>query len=200
MHGEQAGRPGAAPQAGDPYARPQPTLSDATVTLRPALPTDLDLVITACQDPESQRWTTMPSPYLPEHGRQFIEDYAPKYWAERRGACWAMTVPGSDDFCGALDLRVYADDPAQAEVGFNCAPWARGRGLTTAALRLACGWGFSTLGLARIEWYAYVGNDASRRVAQKAGFRVEGTQRAKLLQRGVRRDCWTAGLLPADLG
>ncbi len=47
------------------------------------------------------------------------------------------------------------------------APWARGHGHSTRALRLAC-----TLGLHRrwacevITWYAYVGNEASRRAAR----------------------------------
>lgn len=106
----------------------QPTLADATVTLRPVRASDLPDVLAACQDPETQRWTTIP------------------------------------------------------------------------ALRLACRWGFEQLRLARIEWRAYVGNDASRRVAEKAGFVLEGVQRARLAQRGERRDCWVAGLLPGDLG
>lgn len=38
-----------------------------------------------------------------------------------------------------LSIRLLADDPAHAEVGVNCAPWARGQGLTTAALRLRFG-------------------------------------------------------------
>jgi RimJ/RimL family protein N-acetyltransferase len=182
-----------------PYDGDQPTLEDAVARLRPVLPTDQDAVFHACQDLDSQRWTTIPVPYEWQHARSFVTEYAGAHWAEQRGACWAMTLAGSDDFCGALDLRVFPHDPQQADVGYNCAPWARGRGLTTAAVSLACRWGFDVLGLARIEWQAHVGNDASRRVAEKAGFRFEGTQRAKLLQRGERRDCWVAGLLPGDL-
>jgi RimJ/RimL family protein N-acetyltransferase len=106
---------------------------------------------------------------------------------------------GEDAYAGTLDLRVHPDDPGRAEVGFACAPWARGEGLVPAGLVLAARWGFAALGLARIEWRAYVGNEASRRAARKAGFREEGAQRARLVQRGVRRDAWVAGLLPGDL-
>ncbi|MDQ1625080.1 MAG: hypothetical protein QOJ49_578, partial [Actinomycetota bacterium] len=56
-----------------------------------------------------------------------------------------------------------------------------------------------TLGLGRVEWLAHVGNDASRRVAEKVGFVYEGMQRAKCHQRGVRYDAWVAGLLPGEL-
>ena len=41
-----------------------------------------------------------------------------------------------------------------------------------------CRWGFRERGLQRIEWLAFVGNEASRRVAEKAGFRSEGTCRS----------------------
>ncbi|MGZ4639658.1 MAG: GNAT family N-acetyltransferase [Actinomycetes bacterium] len=182
-----------------PYAGEQPVLRDATVVLRPLRGTDLPDVLEASRDPETRRWTTIPSPYGEEHARSFIADYAPGFWAEHRGAVWAMCPAGSDRFGGAFDLRVLADDPARADVGFACAPWARGRGVTTAALRLACRWGFETLSLTRIEWRAYVGNDGSRRVAEKAGFVIEGIQRARLVQRGERRDCWVGSLLPGDL-
>jgi len=36
-------------------------------------------------------------------------------------------------------------------------------------------------------------------VAEKVGFTMEGTSRARLLHRGVRVDGWSAGLLPGEL-
>jgi RimJ/RimL family protein N-acetyltransferase len=90
------------------------------------------------------------------------------------------------------------NDPAVADIGFLVAPRARGRGYAPAAVRALCEWGFAALGLARIEWRAYVGNDASLRVAQKAGFTLEGTVRAGLPHRSERRDCWLGALLADD--
>ena len=40
-----------------------------------------------------------------------------------------------------------------------------------------CRWGFGALGLARVDWFAEVGNAGSRRVAEKAGFTIEGVLR-----------------------
>jgi RimJ/RimL family protein N-acetyltransferase len=50
-----------------------------------------------------------------------------------------------------------------------------------------------------LEWYAEVGNVASRRVAEKVGFVLEGTARQLLLRPdGARVDCWMGALLGAD--
>jgi RimJ/RimL family protein N-acetyltransferase len=69
----------------------------------------------------------------------------------------------------------------------------------TDAARLVCRFAFEVLGLQRVEWWARVGNEGSRRVAEKLGFTMEGTCRARLLHRGERVDGWVGGLLPGDL-
>ena len=91
-----------------------------------------------------------------------------------------------------MELRF--DGLGGAEVGFGLAPWARGRGLMTRALRLALAWGFEVAGLEVVYWRAQVGNWASRRVAGRCGFRMEGTVRGLLEQRGERRDGWIGSL------
>jgi RimJ/RimL family protein N-acetyltransferase len=55
------------------------------------------------------------------------------------------------------------------------------------------------LGVRRLEWYASVGDGASRRVAEKVGFTVEGTLRRGLEKRGTRVDAWIGSLLPGEL-
>jgi RimJ/RimL family protein N-acetyltransferase len=96
-------------------------------------------------------------------------------------------------------VGLHARDATMREIGFWTAPWARGRGVMTDAARLVIRFGFEVLRLERIEWCALVGNDASRRVAEKLGFVQEGTARKGLLHRGERCDGWVAGLLPGEL-
>jgi RimJ/RimL family protein N-acetyltransferase len=69
----------------------------------------------------------------------------------------------------------------------------------TDAARLVCRFGFEVLHLGRIEWWAGVGNEPSRRVAQRLGFTMEGTCRRRLSHREERLDGWVAGLLPGEL-
>jgi RimJ/RimL family protein N-acetyltransferase len=74
-------------------------------------------------------------------------------------------------------------------------PRARGRDVATTAVRAVCQWGVTTAGFELIEWRCEAGNVASRRVAEKAGFRIEGTLRKRRVRDGVRVDEWVGSLL-----
>jgi RimJ/RimL family protein N-acetyltransferase len=165
--------------------------------LVPPRAADIELITAACRDEESARWTTIPVPYARTDAEFYVLRHAPLIWAAGEGAVYQI-VDGRNDFVGTADLRIDPADEASAEVGFLVAPWARGRGHATRALRSLCAWGFEALGLARIVWRAQVGNEASRRVAIKAGFTLEGVQRSGSAERGGRRDAWVGSRLPAD--
>jgi RimJ/RimL family protein N-acetyltransferase len=177
---------------------PEPlTLTGARVVLRPLDPRDTDAVHTAAQDPDVQRWTTIPSPYLREHARSFIELLAPEGWATGSMYTFGVFLPDGP-LTGVLSLTMRG--LGTAEIGFWATKEHRGHGYTTEATLTASRWAFTELGVDRVEWRAEVGNDASRAVAQNAGFTLEGTLRSALNNKGVRRDCWLAALLPSDLG
>ena len=158
---------------------------------------DLDPVTLACQDPESAHWTTIPVPYTRSDALWYLHDHVPAEWARGRAAGFAI-ADATDRYVGSIDLRLGDPDGTSAEVGFLVAPWARGHGYASAALRTLCSWGFDALRLERIVWMAYLGNDGSRRVAEKAGFTVEGIGRGACVQRGQRMDAWVGSLLSAD--
>ncbi|MBT2386099.1 GNAT family N-acetyltransferase [Streptomyces sp. ISL-11] len=171
--------------------------------LRPFTPADAPAVLAACQDPEIQRWTTVPSPYTADDARAFIEDVSPAGW--RDGTSYGFGLFSRDDgrLVGAMGLERLAQLRAperQAELGFWTAKEARGRGYTVEAGRAVVRWAFEELGAERLEWVAEAGNEGSRAVALKLGFRMEGTQRSKLVHAGTRRDAWAGALLPSDLG
>ncbi len=177
------------------FSAEQPRLHGSGVTLRPVAHHDIPAIVAAAGDPESARWTTVPIPYGRADAEFFVTEHAPGGWLRGDAATFAI-IDKSDAYAGTIELRLTG--PGTGDVGYLVAPWARGRGHASAALRTVCAWGFESLGLHRIEWSAYVGNDASRRVAEKAGFTVEGLARGSLLQRGERRDCWTGAKLSTD--
>ena len=176
------------------------TLTTGRLVLRPVGPQDTDAVYTAVQDPDIQRWTTIPSPYLPEHAHSFTEQLAPEGWANDSMFTFAVLLAGEPHpatLTGVLSLTLRS--LGTAEIGFWTAKEHRGRGYTTEATLAAARWAFTHLAIDRIEWRAEVGNTASRAVAEHAGFTLEGTLRSAINNKGVRRDCWVGSLLPSDL-
>jgi RimJ/RimL family protein N-acetyltransferase len=187
-------------RSGSPVARRAAVFGAAQPRLerlRPLRENDIDAVTEGCRDPESIRWTTVPTPYSRGDAEFFVRDHAPATWARGHGAVFAIRDE-QDAWAGSMGLSIDPADPGIGEVGYLVAPWARGRGYATRALHSLTDWGFDTLGLQRIAWRAHLGNDASRRVAEKAGFTIEGVQRAGCAQRGARRDAWVGAKLATD--
>ncbi|MFD6420128.1 GNAT family N-acetyltransferase [Streptomyces sp. NPDC060194] len=174
------------------------TLTTPRLTLRPVGPEDSDAVLAACQDPAIQRWTTVPAPYLREHAEGFTGSYGPDGWRDDS----AFTFSVLDTASGALVAMtgVMRRGERSAELGFWTVAEHRGNGFMTEAARAVSRWALESAGIERLEWRAEVGNTASRAVALKAGFTLEGTLRSALVHRDVRRDAWVGSLLPSDLG
>ncbi len=179
------------------FAGAHPTLPAAGVTLRPPTRDDVPGIVECRRDAETARWFGIPQPYTPADALVHVERNVPRRWARGVEAVFAIADAG-DAYVGSVDLRIRADDPGVGEIGFAVAPRARGRGHAVAAVREICRWGFAELGRSRIEWRAEVGNDASRRVAEKAGFTVEGLLRQTVRTAGGRRDCWVGSLLKGE--
>ncbi len=174
-----------------------PVLSDGVVSLRAPRPDDADDITLGCQDAQNALWTTVPVPYARQDADAWLalRPTTADWWAS---PTWSITVLPSDRWCGNIDLRL--DGEGGAEVGYLLAPWARGHGHAARALRLASAWAFSGLRLSVVTWYAYLGNEASRKTARTVGFQVpEHVFRAYGAQRGERRDSWIGTLTPEDL-
>jgi RimJ/RimL family protein N-acetyltransferase len=165
-------------------------LRDADLLLRPFTLEDVPAISRACQDPEIQHWIpVIPRPYTDEDARTFVT-------AVDLGHQFAITERG--ELIGSIGLRV--NQFATGHIGYWCAKEARGRGLTTRALRLVCGFGLGELGLGRLELITDPDNHASQRVAEKVGFRREAVLRSHLLHPdGRRRDSVMFSLLPGEL-
>jgi RimJ/RimL family protein N-acetyltransferase len=164
------------------------------VTLRLPREEDAPVIFEACQDPEIPRWTNVPSPYTEDDAWSFVRGVP-----RGEGPEMSLVIADADDdsLIGAIGLRQPA--PGVGDVGYWLAAPARGRGLTTRALRLLCAWGFEELALARIQLHTLPGNVASERVAERAGFTREGLLRSYTEMKGKRVDITMFSLLPGEL-
>lgn len=174
-------------------------LVDGVVLLDQPVDGDVDAMTLACQDPEVTAWTPLPLPYLAEHARGFIGGAVTAGWAQGTTLNWAIReIDAERRLAGMVGLHGLAD--GSAEIGYWLAPWARGRGLAGRSVALVLDHAFAAegLGLDHVLWVGHVGNWPSRRVAWRAGFRVEGTVRGFASQRGARIDSWLGTLLRDD--
>lgn len=175
----------------------QETITAGEITLRPFVADDIPWVYEVSLDPAVQRFVQVPLPYEMAHAEYFVREMAIAAWDGRRRAEFVVTGTADGARLGRVGFGL--DGNGAAQIGYWMDPAARGRGVATDAVRALCRWGFDSLSIDLIEWRAEVGNVASRRVAEKSGFRVEATLRQRLVHRGVRVDAWIGSLLSAEL-
>ena len=108
-------------------------------------------------------------------------------------------MDGDDRLLGALGISNFDWTDLTAEIGYWMAADARGRGIGTRATRMLAEWALMSLGLERLELLAHPDNEASQRLAERAGFTREGTLRRYRRRHGVREDLVMFSMLAEDL-
>ncbi|MGW0507470.1 GNAT family N-acetyltransferase [Micromonospora sp. NPDC003241] len=172
-------------------------IAEDGVRLRPFHAADVTDVAASCADPLVQRYLdALPDPYTEADARWWVSEGAPARFAAG-GSAYAIADPGSDRLLGAVGLSNPVPLRGQAEIGYWVAPWARGRGVATAATRALAQRAFAT-GTARLELLTHVENTASQRVALAAGFQPEGIRRSSGPVRGGGRRDLTVWVRLAD--
>ena len=174
---------------------PAQPLVDGPTALRPWRDEDIGSLVTACQDPEIPRWTSVPQRYTLADARAYMLQ---RYDAIHTGtaAPFAIVEPGDDrHLLGSISLMRFDWANCRAEVGYWLARDARGQGHATRAVRLISSWGFSALSLERVELLAATGNLASQRVAERSGYRREALLRSYLRGKTGRQDMIMFALL-----
>ena len=109
-----------------------------------------------------------------------------------------MTHAKHGTFLGVVVFHGFSWADKRAEFSAWLAPDARGHGHAARAARIALGWAFETLGLARVEMSTTTENRAAQRFARNLGFTYEGTMRARNVERGRPVDVLFFGLLRED--
>ena len=170
-------------------------LNDGEVALRPWQKGDAEALVACIDgDPEITRWLDqVPQPY------GLADAYA--YIGGIGETSFAITDARTGRVLGSIGVH-WNDEGDVAEIGYWLRADARGAGATTRALVLAARWALARPGAGRVQLRADVENVPSRRVAEKAGFRLEGVLRsAHWNPRLGRRQDWAMySLLPGEGG
>lgn len=115
----------------------------------------------------------------------------------RRRAAWAV-LDEDDRFVGYAVTGPINRDDLEVELGYAVSPWARGTGVATESLLQMTRWAFAE-GMQRVTALISVDNPASSRVAEKAGYHLEGVLRSVHSIDGRRGDMQSWSILPGEL-
>lgn len=170
------------------------TLETDRLVLRAFTAADVEAVYQACQDRDIQHYTPVPVPFRRADARQRVEEDMPAGWKTDRS--YTLGAFRKDDGALVGSYCLFLVSQGVWELGYWAVKERRGRGYSVEAARALCDWGWSSLDVHRIEWWAMTGNTGSRAVAERLGFTIEGTLRNRSIANdGVPHDWWVGGLL-----
>ena len=157
----------------DPDALP---LTDGVVLLDRFADADVDSQW-AGEDNDYVRRSSLPGPFARRDIAEQIRHWQKPWRPGGSGRAFAVREAETRRLVGGCVLEIRPDDGEIAELSFWVFPPYRRRGYATRSVELACRYAFGGLGVVRVELYIEPTNDASLRVAAKAGFLKEGLLR-----------------------
>ncbi|WP_369271731.1 GNAT family N-acetyltransferase [Streptomyces sp. R11] len=178
--------------AGHPH--PHPDLHGHGLRLRPWDPdseADAATWFRGRSDPEFRRWNTPLSIGTdPASALESLRDTA-RNMREGSSVSYCVTDASTGTPFGHIGVNLIDRVMRSARVGYWVLPEARGRRVATHALTLVTQWALAEPGLSlyRLELGHAVGHDSSCRIAERCGFRYEGTLRGAMWEAG-RQDAY----------
>lgn len=177
-------------------ARPRPVFETARLQLRPYRLDDASQLQRLAGDRRVAATTaTIPHPYPDGAAEAWIAPHDEQWSNGSRINCAIETREG--DYVGGVGL-VFERDHARAELGYWIAVPAWGKGYATEASEVLCDFGFTRLGLHKIEARYLATNTASGRVMAKLGMQREAVLRQHVVKWNERHDLVVCGILAAE--
>jgi RimJ/RimL family protein N-acetyltransferase len=178
-------------------ALPDPALADDTIRLEPLSQADAADMLALAHDPDFVRFTRVPA----GADVAFVERWIGRYesgWADGSRAGFAIVDAQNAAFLGFAAVVALELDALQGEIGYGVAPQARGRGIAKRSLDLLTRWCLDELALERLELKIDPLNRGSVKVAERAGYRLEGVLRNVHLKDDLRADTGVWSRLRSD--
>lgn len=137
--------------------------------------------------------------YSLEDAKVWVQGAA-KAWQEGSDYRFVIVDGLGGRLLGGVGLNQITEQHKVGCLGYWVRSDAVGQGIAKRATQLGLNYGFTQLGLMRIELHVLVDNLASNRVAMSLGGRLEALQRNKLYHQGQPCDANCYAVIPQDLG
>ena len=177
-------------------------LTDGVITLRPYRVSDIGSVYKAIREsiPELSVWMSWCHPdYSIEETKTWIESQPDKC---KKGTEYNFAISSNSEplYLGGCGLNVIDRDCGVANLGYWVRTSQTNRGIATSATLLLTQFAFNELKLNRVELTVAVDNQASLRVAEKAGATREAILRNRVIKKHTPSDAVVFSFIPPDLG
>ena len=139
----------------------------------------------------------LPHPYPAGAAAAWIASHGAAWDAGQRLTLAICAADAPEDAVGAISLAL-TPEHARGELGYWVGADRWGRGYATEAARAVVSFGFTALGLNRIQARHFLRNPASGRVLQKLGMRFEGVHRQTYRRWGRFEDVAVYAILASD--
>ena len=164
---------------------PFPVLETERLVLREITLDDGEFWMRNFSDPDVVELTAWEPPRDLEAAKAEILQFCTQPFRESTGIRWGIAFRGSPDLIGTLGYHQWVREGAhRARMGYDLLREHRREGIMTEAMRAAVTYGFTTMGLHRIEVLTDPINTASIRLVERLGFHREGTLRENTYFRG----------------
>jgi ribosomal-protein-alanine N-acetyltransferase len=154
-----------------------PILETEHLRLRGLIDDDAPAVCEVFQDDEVTRYYDVETMTGVAAAAELISRMRKRY-VDRAGIRWALVDKLDAKLVGTIGFNTITPSGNRGAIGYELARRAWGRGLATEAVQAVVRFGHDKVELNRIEATVMLGNEASARVLQKAGFKEEGVLRA----------------------
>lgn len=164
-----------------------PILETERLILRKITMDDAEDMFAYGSDPEVSRYVTWNQHQTKDDTEEFVEFVLNQYEAGRL-APWGIEWKETGKLIGTIDFVSWNTNHHFAEIGYVIARDYWGKGITTEAAKELIKYGFTNMGLVRVQAKCFVENIGSERVMEKAGMKFEGILRKSMLIKGRYRD------------
>lgn len=168
------------------------------VRIRPFEDDDRDELLEALRESQKEvgRWMSWCHEGYGPHDAQMFINYAVKGW--ENDSHYEFAVRGEGRLLGAIGINQIIRADRVANLGYWIRTSASGLGVCTRAVELGMDYAWERTDLNRLEIVIAIGNEASRRVAQKVDALFEGVQQDRLCIHGVPHDAAMYALLRTE--
>ena len=174
-----------------------PCLTTQRLLLRQIRPDDAEALFAIFSDEEAMQF------YGHEPHRSLDETHELIGWiqaayARRESIRWGITLRGEDRVIGSCGFHNFGAGFQRAETGYELERASWGQGIMAEALSAILTYGFTELGLHRVEAIIDIANERSKGLLLKLGFTYEGNLRQRYAFRDRFEDEHYFGLLKGE--